>query len=555
MSQSFWFGYAAGQKVVNRLSRMTKQEASEKIPSVILSVVTFVLGFLLAEEMATFGWSMVPDMLEAWVVICALWFFTSLVLLMLRHKGTSVKRKIIFRYAGRSMGLYSIASIAVFSAIAAILGRIYNGNSSSILVWILPIFPITLPIWMSRRFHFVLGKGAWTIEEQYEAYQHKRMNLFLDHAKEDFDLDSFTPQIFEGYVCYDLAKEAASEATSMFYYDENIYKAFCRPSEDRTTYVINENRPTAIDQILRNALSEFTAENTGVAFWDNGPGIVPQFRRLVVGSQGLTQTRSLTANKFLASRKREIEELFQYRIQMYLKDYCGITAGLRGEALLAQALELHRDALWHKEGVRLEFDGGNVSVELDSIVITTSGIFACEVKNYGQDGQYQIVIEADGAWYREYPARKPGEAPHREAMKNPYAQNDRHVAYLEKFVNEILGRTQEDRVQVHNLIVLGNDQVGLVCDPRAEQSICRATTVYSQISRYHEKVLTSEEIQRLRRVLEDNCKPPKAYALMDFGEEMRELARSYRKLYRYAAELNQKLEACFARYPDPDLPQ
>lgn len=188
-------------------------------------------------------------------------------------------------------------------------------------------------------------------------------------------------------------------------------------------------------------------------------------------------------------------------------------------------------------------------------MITTSGIFACEVKNYGREGRYQIVIEADGAWYREYPAKKPGEAPRREAMKNPYAQNERHVAYLEKFANEVLGRTQENRVQVHNLIVLGNDQVELSCDPRAEQSICRATTVYSQISRYREKVLTSEEIQKLSQALADNCKPHKAYALLDFGEEINRLAHSYCKLYRYAADLNQKLEGCFERYPDPDLPQ
>lgn len=553
MNQSFRFGYAAGQQAVNRLSHMTKQK--ENIPSVILFVVTLVLGFLLAEKMATFGWYMVSDMLIFWAMICPLWFFTALAILLLRLKGTMVKNKMIFRYVGKNMGLYSVASIAVFSAAAAILGRIYHGDSSSILAWILPIFPITIPIWLNRRFHFLLGKGAETVEEQYRAYQHERMNLFLARAKENFGLDSVTPQIFEGFIRYDLAKEAASAPASMFYYDDNLYHAFHQSAEDQITYVINEDRPAAIDKILRNALSEFTAEDTGAEFWDHGSGIVSQFRRLIVDSQELTQTRFLGANEFLASRKREMETLFQYRIQMYLKDYDGIVAGLRGEELLAQALELHGDALWHREGVRLEFDAGNVSVELDSIVITMSGIFSCEVKNYGREGQYKIVIEADGAWYREYPAKKPGEAPRREPMKNPYAQNDRHVAYLEKFANEVLGRTQENRVQVHNIIVLGNDQVELVCDPRAEQSICRAATVYSQIGRYQEKVLTRKEIQKLSQALTDHCKPPKAYALLDFGEEINGLAHSYGQLYRYAAELNQKLEACFARYPDPDLPQ
>lgn len=186
MNQSFRFGYAAGQQAVNHLSNMTRQEASQKILSVILSVLTFVLGFLLAKSMATFGGYMVFDMLEAWAIICVLWFIPCLVILLLRLESTLVKKKMIFRYVGKNMGLYSLASIVVFSVVAAILGRIYNGDSSSIMVWILPVFPITLPIWLNRRFKFVLTKGARAVEEQYSAYQHERMNLFLARAKEHF---------------------------------------------------------------------------------------------------------------------------------------------------------------------------------------------------------------------------------------------------------------------------------------------------------------------------------------------------------------------------------
>lgn len=541
MSKSFQFGYAVGEHIVQR-------------PSSILSVLTFVLGLMLADIMATFGSYAILDMLKLWAMICSLWFFPCLVILLLRLKGTAVKRKMIFQYVGKSMGLHGTIIIAIFSVAASILGDIYHQDRSSMIAFVLPVFPITLSIWMNHRFHFVLGHGENAVEEQYCAYQRERMNLFLARAKENFSLDPITPQIFEEYTCYDLVKEAAT-TNCIFYYDDNIYRAFHKSIEDQTAYVINENRPEAINNILRYALSDFTSADTGVAFWDNTTDIASQFSHLVVGAQGLTQTRFHAANEFLLSRKSEIEALFQYRVQMYLKDYYGIVAGLRGEKLLADALELHGDALWHREGVRLEFDDGNVSVELDSIVITKSGIFACEVKNYGREGQYRIVIEADGAWYREYPTKRVGEVPHREIMKNPYEQNDRHVAYLEKFVNEILGRTLENRVQVHNVIVLGNNQVELICDPRAEQSICRATTVYSQISRYHENVLSGEEIQKLSQALADSCKPPRAYALPDFRVEMKQLAHSYCKLYHYAADLNRKFEVCFQRYPDPDLPQ
>ena len=95
---------------------------------------------------------------------------------------------------------------------------------------------------MHRHFRAVLEQGEKAVEEQYRAYQRERIDLFLTRVKEDFKLDSFTPRIFEGYIRYDLAAEASSSASKMFYYDENIYEAFHQSVEDKVQYVIKIGR-------------------------------------------------------------------------------------------------------------------------------------------------------------------------------------------------------------------------------------------------------------------------------------------------------------------------
>ena len=166
MKLSFLFGYLVGEKAVKSLSGRTKLETMQKISSVVLSVSTFILGFILAENLATFAWSMLFEVLQMWALICFLWYFPSFGLLAVRLKGTHVQKKTIFQYTGEHMGLYSIACLTVFSVIAVILGRIYNGDSSSWIVWILPIFPSTLPIFLNRRFHTVLRTGAEALQGQ-----------------------------------------------------------------------------------------------------------------------------------------------------------------------------------------------------------------------------------------------------------------------------------------------------------------------------------------------------------------------------------------------------
>lgn len=169
MKLSFLFGYLAGEKAVKSLSGRTKLETMQNVSSVLLSVLTFILGFILAEYLATFEWTMLFETLKMWALICFLWYFPCFGFLSLSLKGTDVQKKAIFQYTGERMGLYSIACLAVFSVIAVILGRIYNGDSSSWVVWILPIFPITLPIFLNRRFRTVLRTGAEALNEQFRA--------------------------------------------------------------------------------------------------------------------------------------------------------------------------------------------------------------------------------------------------------------------------------------------------------------------------------------------------------------------------------------------------
>lgn len=66
------------------------------------------------------------------------------------------------------------------------------------------------------------------------------------------------------------------------------------------------------------------------------------------------------------------------------------------------------------------------SSELDSVIVTSKGIFVCEIKNWGNERE-DIYIERDDTWYVCGQHK-------REKKKNPFEQNIRHTFALEKYL-------------------------------------------------------------------------------------------------------------------------
>lgn len=234
-------------------------------------------------------------------------------------------------------------------------------------------------------------------------------------------------------------------------------------------------------------------------------------------------------------------------IDTYRSDYGIIKAGLKGEYAVQDVLDMHTGAFIVVHDLRLEFPGKNGeidSVETDTVVLAPNGIFAIEVKNYGSSGRYKIVVTGDGNWYKEYPPRRDDEAPKREVMKNPFAQNDRHIAYLERFINELLGRDMANWARVENIICLANDEVSLENDPAAKQTLTRVSNLYNQLTYDRTQKFTVEELEKIKAAFDEKRLPGKKYPIPDYSKHLKWAVDWYKYLTSSLATVLEAATKC-----------
>lgn len=473
-----------------------------------------------------------------------------------RIEGTLSKKWTILVYSIKSCIINFFVHTILCIAAGTLIGRLSHAvlGGFDLIVYIL--VAVAYSVFAVSRFKVILQKGAAWVEERYSAVQNNDMELFLDTAQNEHGLPAVTQTIFQGFKTYSLAAEAQSTPGSWYYYGKDNLEAFRGSEPAPTKQVVNDARSAAIQEIIQNV----TSEPFGVVeqdYYDN----IDLLNKYVISGQPFPSLRFSGLERFVQARKSEMEALYTHRLKEYIGDYNIIQTGLKGEAAVQEVLNLHGNALMAVHNVRLEFPNANgkvESVETDTIVLTPGGIFAIEVKNYGSSGKYKIVVGGDGQWYKEYPARRKGEESRRENMANPFAQNDRHIAYLENMVNELLDRDMMTRVHIHNIIVLANDNVELVSEPAAKQTLTRVGTLYNQIAQYTTQILTMQEITKIKETLEARNLPPKAYPVYDYTEEMQGLMRAYQALYQYACTASNAIEECCKVMPDTivnNLPQ
>lgn len=254
--------------------------------------------------------------------------------------------------------------------------------------------------------------------------------------------------------------------------------------------------------------------------------------------------------RYSVAAENVLGKLCQYYkncLDTYRSDYGIMKAGLKGEYAVQDVLDMHAGAFIVVHDLRLEFPGKNGeidSVETDTIVLATNGIFAVEVKNYGSSGRYKIVVTGDGNWYKEYPPQGDGESPRREVMKNPFAQNDRHIAYLERFINELLGRDMANWAHVENIICLANDEVLLENDPAAKQTLTRVSNLYNQLTYDRTQKFTVQELEKIKAAFDEKGLPGKKYPLPDYGKHMKWAADWYSYISQSLYALEDGLSRC-----------
>lgn len=81
-------------------------------------------------------------------------------------------------------------------------------------------------------------------------------------------------------------------------------------------------------------------------------------------------------------------------------DKKGTFIGAEGERQVYNELKFFTNNMKILQNIRLEVNGE--SIESDLIVICNQGIFIIEVKNLGSTGKYNITVERDGRWTKEY---------------------------------------------------------------------------------------------------------------------------------------------------------
>lgn len=362
---------------------------------------------------------------------------------------------------------------------------------------------------------------------------------------------------------YGVHPELRSNATAFGSYTYQIPE-----DSEESVWVRNDERIAAIEKIIQSTgftvdslkRSDLTYESAFLEYVFSlaSPivGCTDAYRSVRCGPINGKTLPQQYLQGFMEAIDSAVEKLDGYYkgfIDVYREDYFIMKSGLRGEYAVQEILDMHAGAFLVLHDLRLEFpgkDGKNDSIETDTLVLAPNGIFAVEVKNYGSSGRYKIVVTGDGNWYKEYPPKYDGDTPKREAMTNPFAQNDRHIAFLERFINELLGRGMADWAHVENIICIANDEVTLEADPGAKQTLTRTSNLYNHLTHDRTQRFTIDELNKIKATLEERALQGKKYPVPDHSEQMSWAVDWYQYFAKSVGEVVDAARLCAKDHPE-----
>ncbi|NRY60665.1 hypothetical protein DZE40_001760 [Clostridium beijerinckii] len=215
------------------------------------------------------------------------------------------------------------------------------------------------------------------------------------------------------------------------------------------------------------------------------------------------------------NKKEEFVNLCDKRIKYIQNHYNSAKVGREGEEYVDKELLLY-DNFYNLSNIRIEVkdSNGNLqSIENDNIVISIYGVFVLEVKNFGTTGNYDIEIERDGRWLKKYRNNRPV-----ETMKSATSQNNRHIALLNRYINQILNRSIDNYIDADGIVVIANDKISIK-NKSENQKIFRASEVYPYIRKQSIK-LSKTEMDLLKTSLLRDKLPIKEYPIYDYRREL-----------------------------------
>lgn len=241
---------------------------------------------------------------------------------------------------------------------------------------------------------------------------------------------------------------------------------------------------------------------------DNGFGIINDFcerpyvtKKLFELSQIVRKKISEPWDGFLEwEQKVGISQNFQ----LFRSESIGASLGEMGEQRVADELRPYEGQIIVLPNLRLEVEGE--SVENDFILISPYGVYVLEVKNLGSGGSYGLYIEKDGRWNKTFGNRT-------EYMESPVHQNERHILYLEKYINGELGRRIDDYFRVQGMVVLANEKVNIKNE--SDNLIVRYNNIMSTI-RKQPVIMKENEMKQIAEILSKAGLEPKEYPVSNF---------------------------------------
>ena len=212
----------------------------------------------------------------------------------------------------------------------------------------------------------------------------------------------------------------------------------------------------------------------------------------VIGSDYTWWNRHVESIEYMRKMESKLNVFYQ-QAQNELK---GLKKGEEGERRLSQELTMYRGKYYYRENVLIPADdiGGETS-ETDVYIVTSKGIFGCEVKNWGKKGQ-TIVISKDGQWKIET-----GRGQYKIIEHSPVGQNARHCLATERFLEK--NGLSRDHYKVIPLVIIANNDVQM--RNYSDNSVIRISEIYNFIERYKSPVHLTQEQQEKVLAAFDNC--------------------------------------------------
>lgn len=190
--------------------------------------------------------------------------------------------------------------------------------------------------------------------------------------------------------------------------------------------------------------------------------------------------------------------------QLFRSESIGITLGEAGEHRVADELKPYEGQVIILPNLRLEVEGE--SIENDFVLVSPYGVYALEVKNLGSGGSYGLYIEKDGRWNKM-------RGNSLEYMESPVHQNERHILYLEKYINLELGRDIDNYLRVQGIVVIANDRVDIKNE--SDNLILRYNNIMSTI-RKQPVIMKEEDMKKIAEILLDAGLGPKEYPMSNY---------------------------------------